>query len=316
MAKKYRGKIRPTGRATMKYKKSGQVLAVKSNPYRVARIGLNTYSTRFFPAIPNKMNAMVPLYADCRYLMDMANSGSDNTSQASCQYFFIDPTNFDRDVSNPSTNAQGHKNWFSNIFRPLMGVYAESIIRTSVLKFEVTAEWAKRYSAAATTNGEINGFQTPLIQLAYAPVPLSYIRKSSGGQMAITDAGTLWTGVDYFSALTQMPGARNHVIPLTGDRPSVKGSMKIDGYEHDGAAMVIRSDVTWNATAGSSPQIALWWPGDSRQRNVFFFAFRLCGLRYAHISQEILGRFCFKMDQHLTFQDSIPPMPLITQAVA
>lgn len=316
MAKKYGGKIRRTGRSVMKYKRAGQTLAVKSNPFRVARQGLNTYSTRFFPALPNKMNAMVPLYADCRYMLTFANAGGENTSQASCHYFFVDPTNFDRDVSNPSTNAAGHQFWFSNIFRPLMGVYSEAIIRTSVLKFEVTAEATKRYGTTATTNPELNSTQTPLLQLAYAPVPLSYIRKAAGGQMAITDAGTVWTGVDYFTALTQMPGARNHVIPLTGDRGSVKGSMKIDGYEHDGAAMVIRSDVTWNANAGSSPQITLWWPGDTRQRNVFLFAFRVCGLKFTNISQEILARFAYKMDNHLTFQDCVPPMPFITQAVA
>lgn len=316
MAKKYGGRIRRTGRSTMKYKKSGQALAVKSNPYRVARIGLNTYSTRFFPALPNKMNAMIPLFADCRYICPFANSGNDNTSVATCNFFFIDPTNFDRAVANPSTGAVGHQYWFSNIFKPLMGVYSESIIRTSVLKFDMTAEWAKRYGAAATSNAELNGLQTPVVQLAYASVPLGYIRKSTGAQMVINDAGELWTGVDYYAALTQMPGARNVVIPVSGDRPSVKGQLKIDGYDHDGAAMVIRSDVTWNPTAGSSPSITVGWPSDTRQRNVFLFAIRACGLKFANIPQEIVARFCFKLEEHLTFQDSIPPMPLVTQGVA
>lgn len=259
---------------------------------------------------------MIPLYADCKYAYSFANTGADNSTVTNCHFFFLDPCNFDRIIADPSTTADGHKYWFSNIFKPLMGVYAEALIRTTVLKFEITAEYAKRFGSTASSVAEQSTFQQPVLQLAWAPVPLNYLRKATGAGMAITDAGTLWIGVDYYSALTQMPGARNAVIPLTGDRTAVKGQMVIDGYDHDGSAMSIRSEVTWSGAAGSTPTITLYYPSDGRAKNVFLFAFRTSGVKFTNITQDIHPRFCYKMENHLTFMDSVPPMPYITTAVA
>lgn len=313
MAKKYGGKIRRTGRSTMKYKKSGQVLAVKSNPYRVARIGLNTYSTRFFPSFPNKMNVMVPLYNDCRYPFPIANSGNDGEALTTCNFFFLDPLNFDRQVSDNGHDA--NKYWFSPIMKQLFTVYGEARVRTSVLKYEVTCEYSRRIGAAPSPS-EVSSRYEPVVQLACASVPLNYLKKSAGSQFAITDAGQLWGFVDYFAALTQMPGAKTFQIPITGDRQAQKGQLVIDGYDHDGTAQIIRSTITWAGTGGpTTPTATIAYPV-TETRNVFLFAFRTRGMKFANVEQVIIPRFAFKLETHMTFVDSVPPMPYVTNGVS
>lgn len=313
MTKKYGGKIRRTGRSAKKYQKSGQVLAVKSNPFRVARVGLNTYSTRFFPSFPTKMNVMVPLYADTRYPFPFANSGSDGEALTTCNFFFLDPLNFDRQISDNGHDA--NKNWFSPIMKQLFTVFGEGRVRTSVLKYEITCEYSKTYGLSPTST-EVNFLYEPVVQLACASVPLNYLKKNSGSQFAITDAGQLWLGVDYFSALTQMPGAKVYQIPISGDRKAQKGQLIIDGYDHDGSAQLIRSTVTWSGTGGpTTPTANITYP-PTETRNVFLFAFRTRGIKYNNCSQIMIPRFSLKLETHMTFVDSLPPMPFVTNGVS
>lgn len=318
MGKFFRGRIKRTGRYRRARLSKGPSLyrtvskMPVSNPYKTARIGLNTYSSRFFPSLPPRMNICSSSYADTKYDMQIGGlPAADGTGQTICYYFWIDAINLGFQIN--AAGPQGQQVFYSPNVLSLFALYKEAQLRTSVLNFSVAAEYSKVLGLNPTSN-EVNFKYEPVVQMAVVPIPLGYLKNQAGNPHLANQAGTLFFGVDYYSALTQMKGAKTYVVPLSGDRPSQHSKITIDGYDHNGEPQVIRNDNQWNPANGF-PALQVDFPAQE-QRNVFLFAFRLRSIRYANVQQFIHPRFSYKLDQHLTFLDLTPPQPYVTAAVA
>lgn len=320
MAKVYKGRIRRTGRRyRAPYRRVSSVLRSvgkfsmpASNPYRTSRIGLNTFSNRFFPPLPPRMNVAVPAYGDTKYDLPIGNlAGPDGSGQTVCHYFWIDAISLANLINN--AGPQGQSNFYGPHLISLFSVYKEAHLRTTTLSFSVTAEYAKNFGANPTAN-EINFKYDPVVQLAVCPMPLGYLKDANGAQHTAAQAGTVHFGVDYYSSLTQMKGAKTYVVPTSGDRNAQYGKMTIDGFDHNGEPMTIQSNNAWQPNS-TFPVINVNFPAQE-QRNVFLFAFRIRTLRYANVNQLIFPRFSYKMTQHLTYIDPTPPQPYVTANVA
>lgn len=304
MAKGY-SKMRRTG----KYQRRKRTNARVTNSLR-PRAGLNTMSLRFFPKLPNRMQVAIPSYGDTIYNM-FAGVGAIFSDNARAAYFWIDAINPELFIG--ALAGASRRYMFSPQFKQLMTLYGEARLRTTVLNYEFSGEFSKTYGAAATPQ-ELAYEHNPQFHLAVCTVPLSYLKDSAGAQHTVIQAGSLFFDMDYYSAVSQLPGCKTYVIPLTGDRPPIKGSCIVDGYEHTGSTIVANSAVTWPAQGIGFPTVvptSIITYNQGTQRNVILIAMRIRGVSIGNTSQVVQLRASYKMDQHYTLVDPMPLQPVV-----
>lgn len=304
MAKKYISRLK-------RYKKRRTSTLRRRNPYSVGRIGLNTMGTRFFPALPPRMQLKVPFYADTKMTTNLflAAQTTVGASYTNCFYWFMDPLDMNRDIL--TLGHQASTKFYSSLFYGMMNMYGEGQFRTHQLSMDLTAEYFKLVANAAGPQESFTRTD-PVVHFACGPMALQYLRNSVGNQHIAADAGIIFSGVDYYSALTQSPGCKSYTIATSGDRKPVKTSVMIDGYAHDGVTQSVKSAITWTPqTAGNPPSMpvsVLTYPNPAN-RNVILCALRVRGVYYTNMTQTVSLRMSLKLDQHMTFIDPYPQFP-------
>jgi len=309
MAKKYR--LRPTGR---KYARPVRALQI-TNPYR-ARPGLNTYSSarsRYFNPLPKMMQLKSSWYADSKYSIPFANTGTFVAGGTACAYWFIDPLNMANPTSTYGTGTGG-KYFYSPDLGGFLALYQEARFRTHVLNINVSGELESQFGPDITNQAIFNNKHTTVLHVAITQVPLAYLKKADNSAHVIGEAGQVFQQVDYYTSLSQQPGVKQMVIPIDGSLNSIKSArIEIDAFDHNSVAQIIRSSQTWAAPA-DNPTVAVTYP-DPATRNVFLVACRVGGLPTNSKTNILYVRTEMKLDQHLTFTDKFPSFPYVTDAV-
>jgi len=312
MAKTF--KLRRTGRSAMKYRKK-RTTRLQSRSSYVAREGLNVSpSTRYFAPLPYKMDMRTDWLADTRWECGLGG-GTDRQIRTESYYVFIDALNMTQDVSKSATLSTGCRKFFSADLGAMLALYQEAIFRTHVLNVELTADYSRSVDNG-TAQQIIDTSCDPSLHVAVAQVPLSYLRKEDSTLHTLAHTGTLYAGVDYYSALTQTPGAKTGLVGYGASPTNFKARIPIDGYAHNGVQQSITSTMTWDPSTSISPQITYSYPNPG-QRNVYLFAFRFRYIPLAGVTQQLSVRAALKLEQHLVLQDKYPAFPyLIGQGVA
>lgn len=294
-----------------RYKKRRTSMLRRRSSYSVSRIGLNTMGSRFFPALPARMQLKVPFYGDTKMNTNLFTAGQTTVaaSYTNCYYWFMDPLDMNRDIL--TLGHQASTKFYSSLFYGMMNMYGEAQYRTHHLTMDLTAEYFRVITGAAGV-AESTTRTDPIVHFACGPMALQYLRNSVGNLHIATDAGTIFSGVDYYSALTQSPGCKSYTVSTTGDRKPQRATVTIDGFAHNGVAQSAKSNITWTPqTAGnppSTPVNLITYPNPT-DRNVILCAVRVRGVYYASAVQTISLRMALKLDQHMTFIDPYPQFP-------
>jgi len=309
MAKTF--KLRRTGRSAMKYRKKRTTRLQSRSPY-VAKEGLNVSpSSRYFAPLPYKMDCRTDWLADTRWECGLGG-GVDRTIRTESYYVFIDALNMTQYVGTAASLGPASKKFWSADMGAMLALYQEAIYRTHVLNVELTADYSRAVDNG-TSQQIIDTTCDPSLHVAVAQVPLSYLRKEDNTLHTIAQAGYLQSGVDYYSALTQTPGAKCGLVGYGASPTSFKTRCVIDGYAHNGVQQSITSTMTWDPATQLSPQITYSYPNPG-QRNVYLFAFRFRYIPLAGVTQQLTVRAALKLEQHLVLQDKYPAFPYILGA--
>jgi len=293
----------------MKYRKRRTSRLVTNTTY-VAKQGLNVSpSTRYFAPLPYKMDCRTDWMADTRYELGLGG-GVNNQPRTECFYVFIDPLNMTNPVNNQAYNNVGNRYFWSADMGAMLSLYQEAVYRTHVLNLEMTADYTKAVDAG-TGAQPMASTTEPTIHVACAQVPLSYIRRQDGALQTIANAGVPQIGVDFYSALTQTPGAKDGLIGWGQAATAYKTRLTIDGFAHNGVQQTVTSSMAWDPAAqGNLPVVTNAFPNPG-QRNVFLIAWRIRYNPVADITQTVHVRASFKLEQHLVLQDKYPAFPYI-----
>jgi len=276
-----------------------------------ASSGLNVSNPRFFSRLPISLNIKTPWQADTRYTFDTAAGNGFTTS---CSYVFLDPLNIQRVVNADGAVQVGNRSWYSSDMLGLFALYQEGRYRTHVFNYDFVVDYNKQFQAGATAQA-IGSVSDPSLEICVAAVPLSYLRTSVGAPHVIAEAGTLYAGVDYFSALSKEVGVRTHSISSDGSGRKASGSIVIDAFDHDGTSQSITASFTWAQTS-NYPTTVYTMP-DPPNRKVILIAarYKYLGLPGSLIHNLSL-RAAYRLDQHMTFLDRVPSFPYVTAGVA
>jgi len=292
----------------MKYRKRRTTRTLTRNNY-VAKPGLNAgASSRFFSPLPYKMNLRSDWTADTRYNLGLGG-GTSREPRTECYYWFIDSLNPTININSDANLSAGQRYFVCSSMASMLALYQEAVIRNSVMNVEVTADYQKVVDNG--TGIEIReSYSDPTIHFACAPVPLSYLRNSVDALHTIANAGTLYSGVDYYSALTQSQKARSTTIGWGSSATQpFRHRMPIDGFAHNGVQQTITSYASWAETA-FSPTVTYAFPNPG-QRNVFLCAVRIRYTPLLGVEQSVQMRVAYNLQQHLVFQDKLPEFPYV-----
>lgn len=293
----------------MKYRKKRTSRILTRSPY-VAKQGLNVSpSSRYFSPLPYKMDVRTDWLGDTRY-EHILGGGITITPRTECHFVFLDPLNMTNPINSSGYVGVGNQYFWSADMGAMLQLYQEAVIRSSVLNMELTAD----YLCSINNNVPEQAYESankPTINFACAQVPLTYLRTSAGALFTIAAAGTPQQGVDYYSALTQAPGAKCGTITYGESGSTFKARLTIDGYAHNGVQQTITSSMNWvPAAQGSIPVITNAFPNPG-QRNVFLLAWRYRYNPVSDVVQTVQVRASFKLEQHLVLQDKYPAFPYI-----
>lgn len=307
MAKTF--KLRRTGRSAMKYRKKRTTGLISTSNY-VAKQGLNVSpSTRYFAPLPYKMNVRTDWMADTRYEF-VLGGGVNNQPRTEVMYVFLDPLNMTSPVNNQNYNNMGNRYFWSADLGAMLSLYQEAVFRTHVLNLELTADYTKTV-LAGTGAPSMDSTTEPSVHVACCQVPLTYLRRMDGTLMPQGNAGIPQFGVDYYSALTQSPGAKCGTIGWGQSASSFKSRLTIDGYAHNGVQQTITSSMAWDPAAQANTPVVTYAYPNPGQRNVFLIAVRVRYNPVTDITQTVNIRAAFKLEQHLVLQDKYPAFPYI-----
>ena len=257
------------------------------------------------------MDCRTDWLADTRWECGLGG-GVDRTIRTESYYVFLDALNMTQYVGTAASLGPASKKFWSADMGAMLSLYQEAIYRTHVLNVELTADYSRAVDNG-TSQQVIDTTCDPSLHVAVAQVPLSYLRKEDGTLHTIAQAGYLQSGVDYYSALTQTPGAKCGLVGYGASPTVFKTRCVIDGYAHNGVQQSITSNMTWDPTTDFSPQITYSYPNPA-QRNVYLFAFRFRYIPLAGVTQQLTVRAALKLEQHLVLQDKYPAFPYILGA--
>lgn len=307
MAKTF--KLRRTGRSAMKYRKRRTTRTLLTRTPYAAKPGLNVgASSRFFAPLPYKMNLRSDWMVDTRYRCGLGG-GVAKVPRTECLYWFIDPLNPTINVNNDNTLTAGQRYFMCASMAGMLSLYQEAVIRNSVMNVEVTCDYQKVIADNALQTN-YDSASEPTIHFACAQVPLSYLRDNTNTLHTAANAGGLYSGVDYYSSLTQTQRAKSTTLAW-GSSPGepYRTRLTADGYSHNGVQQTITSYTTWDPPA-TSPTVIYAYPNPG-QRNVFLFAVRIRYTPLLNVDQFVEMRVAYNLQQHLIFQDRTPDFPYV-----
>jgi len=315
MAKTYGGRIRRIGRK----RRVQRVVAKRRTSSLAARPGLNVSaakSARFFASLPPMMRFKIPWYADTVYVAQTEVVGVPAVPRVWNAYFYLDPLLFDQPVNNVGVGL-ATQGWYSSEMKGMHYQYSEARFRTHQLHYDFTFSPQRVTNAAVTAAQLANTAQTPMISIACMPVPLKYMRTGANVPHTVAEAGTLFVGgYDYYSALTQTPGAREYTISTLSGSPNCSGSMIIDGFAHNGQSQVQTVNRTAWAQDQDQPVIQYVPANPGTDRTVFLFTLRLPYNPDENCTWRFALRAAYRLDQHMEFYDKTPAFPYTPGTVA
>lgn len=291
----------------MKYRKRRTTRTLLTRNTYVAKPGLNVgASSRFFAPLPYKMNLRSDWMADTRYTLGLGG-GVAKVPRTECYYWFIDALNPTININNDGTLTAAQRYFFCASMGSMLQLYQEAVFRNSVMNVEVTADYQKIIADNALQTNYDSASQ-PTVHFACGQVPLSYLRNSADVLHTIAQAGTLNSGVDYYSSLTQSMKAKSTTLGW-GSSPGepYRARIPIDGFSHNGVQQTITSFTAWDP-ANTTPTVTPAFPNPG-QRNVFLFAVRLRYTPLLNVDQFVQFRVAYNLQQHLIFQDKTPDFP-------
>jgi len=276
-----------------------------------ARSGLNVSADkrkRYFTPIPKAMRFKIPWLGSTHY--PWTCSSTDGGLKPVTSYVFIDPLNYQGNIGpTDSSQPMALTVWYSPQLFSMLIYYAEGRYRTHSLKASISYDWKRKPAVDSSNDLIASGSMIPALQVAFAKVPLSYLRKSDGEPHVVDDAGTLFEdGYDYFTALQTDYSAKARLLSTNGNSNSIVTlNSDIDVYEHNGNPQVITTTRTWNADA-DHPSIQYSHPNPST-RQVYLLAFRTAYSLEPFDEATLLIRVAYQLDQHMEFSDPQPVRP-------
>lgn len=320
MAKKYGGYIRRTGRSVKRYRKAGRVVVLKTNPYR-GRQGLpeGGGTARYYPSIPRVFKVAVPWHFDTRHEIPVGGlSIPDATTQTISAYWFYDPLDLSQRVGPPSTSTNptsGISQFaYSSAHWAFMSMFAEMRYKTTTYDLEFTADWMRSFVNSSAAANFVQ--DEPNVSLMVGVLPGNYFRLTSTTFHNSSQAGQIFPNssqteiYDYYSILSQTPGAKQLFLPTNGNQDSRKTcKLSIDAYEHDGSTQVATASYGWDQSA-SRPTTTMSWP-NPQQRSWLVVACRVRFVSYSATTAKpsLFIRTSGKCTQHVSYGDPIPSSP-------
>ena len=320
MAKKYGGYIRRTGRSVKRYRKAGRVVVLKTNPYR-GRQGLpeGGGTARYYPSIPKVFKVAVPWHFDTRHEIPVGGlSIPDGTTQTISAYWFLDPLDLGQRVGPPSTSTNPTSGISQFAYSPahwaFMSMFAEMRYKTTTYDLEFTADWMRSFVNSSAAANFVQ--DEPNVSLMVGVIPGNYFRLTSTTFHNSSQAGQIFPNpsqteiYDYYSILSQAPGAKQLFLPTNGNQDSRKTcKLSIDAYEHDGSTQVATASYTWDQSA-SRPTTTMSWP-NPQQRSWLVVACRVRFVSYSATTARpsLFIRISGKCTQHVSYGDPIPSSP-------
>lgn len=255
---------------------------------------------KFFPGLPQNCYQMCPVLGDTRYGFDTFSS----TLSADCHYVFWDPIDFSRDLNTSFATSSGQK-WYKVQLLQMMALYQEARFKMTKLSIDVSLD-------SISTNFVAANSQNPpdRIDLSLCVVPLTYLKTSAGVAHTATQAGTWFTGVDYYSASTHKKGTQFFSLTTDGNKSNYKASQYIDGYAHNGITQSILSNMTFSPLS-DLPTQSVTYPNPS-SREVFLLSVRFRCHSDTNINNTMYLRISAKMEAHMHFCDPVANWPYAT----
>lgn len=158
--------------------------------------------------------------------------------------------------------------------------------------------------------GGINHFPMQSVQLVCAIVPLSYMKTAGGIGHNIANTGVWNTGVDYYSALTSVPGSKTYVLAQNGNNKVQSFYAKTDAFAHSGSPVVGRFSMINSQLillGNGDPIVTVTYPGAALgvEQNVLVMA---CRWKPTSNLDRFEVRASMRWDQNLTYRDLVPPI--------
>lgn len=301
-------------------KKRGRTRRLKRNPYR-GKPGVPEAGglTRYYPSLPKLLKVAVPWLYDTRHEIPISGlTIPDATSQTISAYWFYDPLDMAQRVGPPSTATNPTSSIsqyaYSATHWAMMTMYSEMRYKTTTYDLEFTADWARSF---VNSTAAANSLQDePNVSLMVGVLPGNYFRLTSTTFHNSSQAGQIFPNssaaeiFDYYSILSQTPGAKQLFLPTNGNQDSRKTvKMSIDAYEHDGTTQVATGTYTW-AQDAARPATTMTWPNPN-QRSWLVVACRVRFVSYSDTTARprLFIRTSGKCTQHVTYGDPIPSSP-------
>jgi len=260
-------------------------------------------SGKFYRSLPSNMPLCLQANGDCRYQIDTF-SGS---KAFECYYVFYNPLN-NLDTIN-SGGPTGLRDLKCYPMIHLMSIYQEAKIRNVKYTLDISLD------VKGTQITGVNEIIPPQrLDVAFGVVPLSYIRASNQTPHPITAAGDFYSGVDYYSALSQHRGAQYFSLTADGTKSNYTATAYIDGYAH---GTTLQSYTSTNSYINTDfvPSTTVTAPTAPQSVVVPLLAFRTPTHTSMNLSNTFYIRVSIKMDNHLIFSNPVPVMPYNTVEV-
>lgn len=255
-------------------------------------------SNKFYPGLSQNLYQMCEALADSRYTFDTFD-----TIPAQCKFSVIDTVNLSLPINAIGPTGSG-KNWYYNQLINNLNTYQEARLKMTKFSIDMSVD-------CQTTIGSSTAISpTDRLDVALAVVPLAYIRTTTGVVYSLSDIGSWDSGVDYYSALTHMRGAKFFSLTTDGSKSNMKATFYIDGLAHNGVYQTVTSKITWIPTA-QQPDATLSWPSSS-ERQVILIAIRYKTHNNSSTINEMNVRYSLRCQNSYHFTDIVPVWPYAT----
>lgn len=251
---------------------------------------------KIFRPLTTVQGIMTSFQSDPRILLgetaDYTHTGPGSINQA---YMFIPLV----DMNNKTYRSTASEaNWHSPHHSALCAIYNEFEYATTYVSGQMTMDYFTNEPTASFLDN---------INVAAAIVPFKYLKDTKFVAHAPSQFGRLFTGVDYYSTMTQSPNTKHMLLGRNGNNGIARFNFKVDAYAHNGHSISGTSRIS-NVNAGTGgiigPTVAnITYPDLVEEQQVLLLAFRYVQPRAEDIYNVLLA---IKCDQHFLYKDKSP----------
>jgi len=262
------------------------------------RTGSVLATNKFYPGLQQNLYQSVDAVADTRFQFDTYD-----ILGAMCRWTTFDIVDLSKPINTSGPTGSG-RNWYYNQLINNLNTYQEARLKMSKFSIDISLDTQTTIGASTAIS------PCDRIDIALAVVPNGYIRDVGGVLHGLADIGTWNMGVDYYSALTHMKGAKFFSLTTDGTKSNTKATFYIDGLSHNGVSPAIKSTATWTPVA-HQPDSTITWP-TSTERQIILMAVRYKAHSNNSIINEMNLRYSLRVQNSYHFTDIVPQWPYAT----